>query len=226
MEERKFHKLITHIKKEIKSGELKNGSQIDPERILAENLNIGRSSIREGIKILEIIGLIESKRGGGNYITHDFKNMLCNPLSLAFELQQGKTRDVIELRKMLELSNVEFMIKRVTAEEIKQVEIIYDKMIDCNGLEELANLDKDFHLLMISFSKNILLTTIISAISELLETSMIASRNMVLEKFGKRQIDFDHKMILEALKNRDEEGLRNSLNIHFDNIDKSIENID
>ena len=74
MAERKFHKLIEHIKQEIKLGNLKNGSQIFPERTLAENLNIGRSSVREGIKILEIIGLIESKRGGGNYITNDFKN--------------------------------------------------------------------------------------------------------------------------------------------------------
>ncbi|MCS5421314.1 MULTISPECIES: FadR/GntR family transcriptional regulator [Psychrilyobacter] len=226
MEERKFHKLIEHIKKEIKSGNLKNGSQIYPERTLAENLNIGRSSVREGIKILEIIGLIESKRGGGNYITNDFKNMLCNPLSLAFELQKGKIRDVIELRKMLELSNAEFMIKRVTLEEIQQVEKIYEKMLNCNDIERLADLDRDFHLLMMSFSKNILLTTIISAISELLEESIIASRDMVLEKFGKEKIDFDHKKILESLKNRDEEGLKNSLRLHFDNIDKSLPNLD
>lgn len=226
MEERKFHKLIKHIKQEIKSGNLKNGSQIYPERTLAENLNIGRSSVREGIKILEIIGLIESKRGGGNYITNDFKNMLCNPLSLAFELQKGKIRDVIELRKMLELSNVEFMVKRVTLEEIQQVEKIYEKMLDCNDIAKLADLDRDFHLLMMSFSKNILLTTIISAISELLAESITASRGMVLEKFGKEKIDLDHKMILEALKNRDEEELKKSLSIHFDNIDKSIPNLD
>ena len=148
MEERKFHKLIKHIKQEIKSGNLKNGSQIYPERTLAENLNIGRSSVREGIKILEIIGLIESKRGGGNYITNDFKNMLCSPLSLAFELQKGKIRDVIELRKMLELSNVEFMVKRVTLEEIQQVEENYEKMLNCNDIEKLADLDREFHLLM------------------------------------------------------------------------------
>ncbi|WP_028857629.1 FadR/GntR family transcriptional regulator [Psychrilyobacter atlanticus] len=225
MEERKFHKLIKHIKQEIKSGNLKNGSQIYPERTLAENLNIGRSSVREGIKILEIIGLIESKRGGGNYITNDFKNMLCNPLSLAFELQKGKIKDVIELRKMLELSNVEFMVKRVTSEEIEQVEKIYEKMLSCNDIEKLADLDRDFHLLMMSFSKNILMTTIISAISELLEESIIASRDMVLEKFGKEKIDLDHKMILEALKDRDEEGLKNSLSIHFDNIEKSLPNL-
>jgi len=226
MEERKFHKLIKYIKQEIKSGNLKNGSQIYPERTLAENLNIGRSSVREGIKILEIIGLIESKRGGGNYITNDFKNMLCSPLSLAFELQKGKIKDVIELRKMLELSNVEFMVKRVTLEEIQEVEKIYEMMLNCNEIGKLADLDRDFHLLMMSFSKNILLTTIISAISELLEESMTASRDMVLEKFGKGKIDSDHKMILEALKNRDEEGLKNSLSTHFDNIDKSLPNLD
>jgi len=225
MEERKFYKLIKHIKQEIKIGNLKNGSQIDPERTLAENLSIGRSSVREGIKILEIIGLIESKRGGGNYITNDFKKMLCNPLSLAFELQNGKIRDVIELRKMLELSNVEFMIKRVTLEEIDQVEKICEEMLNCNDIEKLANLDKDFHLLMMSFSKNILLTTIISAISELLEESITTSRDMVVEKYGKEKIDLDHKMILEALKNRDEEELKNSLTIHFENINKSLPNL-
>ncbi|MGB6129544.1 MAG: FCD domain-containing protein [Psychrilyobacter sp.] len=226
MEERKFYKVIKHIKQEIKTGNLKNGSQIDPERILAENLSIGRSSVREGIKILEIIGLIESKRGGGNYITNDFKKMLCNPLSLAFELQNGKIKDVIELRKMLELSNVEFMIKRVTLEEIDQVEKIYEEMLNCNDIKKLANLDRDFHLLMMSFSKNILLTTIISAISELLEESITTSRNMVIEKFGKEKIDFDHKIILEALKNRDKEGLKNSLMIHFENINKSLPSLD
>ena len=64
--ETKFYtKVINYIKVKILSGELKNGDRLPSEREMAERLDVSRTSIREAIRTLEIMGLIESKRGSG-----------------------------------------------------------------------------------------------------------------------------------------------------------------
>ncbi|MDU5262981.1 MAG: GntR family transcriptional regulator, partial [Clostridium celatum] len=63
-----YTKVIKDIKEKILSGQLKNGDRLPSEREMAEKLEVSRTSIREAIRVLEIMGLIESKRGSGNYI--------------------------------------------------------------------------------------------------------------------------------------------------------------
>ena len=82
-----YTKVINDIKEKILSGELKNGDRLPSEREMAERLDVSRTSIREAIRTLEIMGLIESKRGSGNYITNSFGNSLFEPLSIMFMLQ-------------------------------------------------------------------------------------------------------------------------------------------
>ena len=224
MENKKSNILINYIKNEIHLGNLVNGDKIKPERVLATELGIGRTSVREGLKVLEIIGLIRSERGGGTYITANFNNMLVNPLSLAFELQSGNIEDVIEIRKMLEISHAPSLIKNITLGELKKLEDIYNEMISIDDTQRLDSLDKQFHFIMMSSSSNALLITLIHSISELLKHSISMSRKKVLLVYGKEKIDEDHKNILGALKEKNVEKLEKSLKIHFSYIEKSLKN--
>ena len=86
----------------LKSGELKRGDKLPSERELALRLNVSRTSVREAIKALETLGLVESKHGGGNYIKNDFEDILLEPLSIVFMLLGSNDSEILELRKVIE----------------------------------------------------------------------------------------------------------------------------
>ena len=99
----KVYKIIMkQIKDIVKSGELKRGDKLPSERELALRLNVSRTSVREAIKALETLGLVESKHGGGNYIKNDFEDILLEPLSIAFMLLGSNNSEILELRKVIE----------------------------------------------------------------------------------------------------------------------------
>ena len=94
--------VMEQIKDIVKKGEVKSGEKLPSERELGEKLEVSRASIREALKSLQILGLIESKHGEGNFINKNFENSLLEPLSIVFLLLGSKSEDVLELRKIIE----------------------------------------------------------------------------------------------------------------------------
>ncbi|WP_319370748.1 FadR/GntR family transcriptional regulator [uncultured Ilyobacter sp.] len=219
---RKYDIVIEYIKKGIKKGSIKYGDKLLPERVLAEKLHVSRSTVREGIKVLEIMGLVESKRGGGNYITDNFEKMLYNPITLMFSLQNGSYDDVHELRKMLEESTIELCVKRITDEEIAAMEEVHHRLLKSTDEAQMSLADLEFHSIIAKASKNPLIISILNSVSEILEGSVKTSRQRVIEKFGKNTIDKDHQAIVDALKKRDLEKSKKAIREHFEHIEKTI----
>ena len=79
-----YEKVIEQVKDLVKSGELKSGDKLPPERDLSEQLQVSRTSIREALRALEMLGLVETKQGEGNFIKTDFENSLVEPLSIVY----------------------------------------------------------------------------------------------------------------------------------------------
>ena len=71
--QRAYVRVIDYIKQEIRVGNLTIGSRLPPERTLAELLNVGRNSVREALRILEIMGIITSTQGAGHFIAGNFE---------------------------------------------------------------------------------------------------------------------------------------------------------
>ena len=77
-------------------------------------MGVSRTSIREALRVLETLGVIESKQGEGNFVCSNINKSLIEPLSLIFKLNNGTWMDVIELRQALELEAVRFASERIT----------------------------------------------------------------------------------------------------------------
>lgn len=219
---KKYDIVIDYIKNEIKKDRLKDGDKLLPERVLAEKLHVSRSSVREGIKILEIMGLIESKMGGGHYVSNNFQKMFYNPITLMFSLENGSFNDVYDLRKIIEESTIELCVERITDEELEELERVHGKLLESTGEAEMSVLDVEFHSIIAKASKNILITAILNSVSEILENSVKTSRLRVIEKFGKQTINNDHQAILDALKKRDVELAKKAIIAHFDHIETTM----
>lgn len=98
-----YVEIVRQLREMIKKDGLKAGDKIPSERELSERLNAGRSSVREGLRALELLGLIETRRGEGTFI-RDFRGNQLVQLLSTFILQDEKAKkDVVETKYMAEV---------------------------------------------------------------------------------------------------------------------------
>ena len=203
-----YEQVIEQIQEKIFYGEFKNGDKLPSERELSEQMGVSRTSIREDIRVLETMGVVESRQGEGNFICSNVNKSLIEPLSLIFKLNNGNWEDVIELRQALELETVKFASKRVTKEEADEMKFIINKMEEeinnQNRNEILVNLDQKFHNKIASISKNYLIECLFLTSSNLFEEFIDDARRKIVNKYSDERVLLNqHKEIYNAIISND-----------------------
>ena len=94
--------IIERIVNSIMSGELRRGEKLPSEEEFAERLGVGRSSVREAVKILEAMGIVEIRRADGTYIVDEFKGQMMNPLLLGLLMAEKSTADIVDFRLLVQ----------------------------------------------------------------------------------------------------------------------------
>ena len=94
--------IIDRIVSSIMSGELRRGEKLPAEEEFAERLGVGRSSVREAIKILEAAGIVEIRRADGTYIVDEFKERMMNPLLLGMLMADKSSADIRDFRILVQ----------------------------------------------------------------------------------------------------------------------------
>lgn len=195
-----YEMIMNQIKEIVKSGELKTGDKLPSERDLALKLNVSRTSVREAIKALSTLGLIESKHGEGNYIKSNFEDVLLEPLSIVFMLLGSNNNEVLELRRMIEPQASALAAKNISKEEIEELKRIMNELKESTDKKLCAKLDKEFHYIIAKASKNHLLSIIIFSISSLIEEYIDESK---IYDINKQEIIKEHSKIFDALVSND-----------------------
>jgi GntR family transcriptional regulator, transcriptional repressor for pyruvate dehydrogenase complex len=107
-----YIEIVRQLREMITADGLKSGDKIPSERELTERLNVGRSSVREALRALELLGLIETRRGEGTFI-RDFKGNQLVQLLSTFVLQDDKAkRDVRETKYFLEMDCLRIILQK------------------------------------------------------------------------------------------------------------------
>lgn len=144
-----YLEIVKQLKHIIEKNELNPGDRLPSERELSERLNVGRSSVREALRALELLGLIETKRGEGTYI-RDFKGHQLIPLLGGFLLQGEKSKqDVIETKALIEKDCLMLILnKRVSEQQLVKVldELDEDSTFDYFMMKLIALADN--HLIL------------------------------------------------------------------------------
>lgn len=226
MDKKAYEIVIGYTKNEILSGTLKQGQKLPPERELAEKLGVGRTSVREALRVMEIMGLIESIQGAGNYIASNFEKSITEALSMMYLLQKTSGQKLNEVRECLELKAAELAIDNITDEETKRLQEILLKMdsADSEGYE--ASLDKQLHYEVAAASGNEILLQMLNAISALVEGFIKDIRKSILsEAKNKARLKQIHRDIVAAIINKDKAAVRSSLTRHSKIIYENISEI-
>ncbi|OOM76121.1 HTH-type transcriptional regulator LutR [Clostridium puniceum] len=217
-----YDQVIEQIKSKIKSGEIKKGDRLPSEREMAESIGVSRTSVREAIRALEVVGLVESKQGAGNYIKTNFDNSLFEPLSVMFMLQESSVKEMYDLRETLELQCAKLSAENIEDNELALLTAIVDRMYIAGSEEESLELDIKFHYLIAKASRNVLLINVLDVISQLMDEFIQKSRMQILHEGNTKESLLEiHENLLRALKCRDESKVCNAMKEHFNLIRKS-----
>lgn len=218
-----YEQVVDQIKEMVRVGQIKKGDKLPTERVMAEELQVSRTSIREAMRALEVVGLIESRQGAGNYIREEFDDVLLEPLSIVFMLQNGTNKDIFELREVLELSTIFLSVMRISDEELKKLSELVERFKTSRDEEENVKIDSEFHSIIVKGANNVLITNLLEGVSELVDKFISEGRRAILSDEGNRGklLDFHEKIYL-AIKNRDAYSAYTHMQEHFQLIKENI----
>lgn len=205
----------------IKNGTMKPGDKLPNETEIAKKLGIGRSSLREALKILTVYGVVESRHGEGTFIVDNRARKFFS--LLGFEHNKENTKEFVELRKVIEVGNIISICGKLSEKQLAEVEVLVKVFEDKqkHTIDEYVQADADFHAKLISFSNNKMLIYINDMISDFREELL----NRIFEYDNiLNDARIAHRNILEALKKGDKaeciEAVTKHIDVTVDHINK------
>ncbi|MBR0390877.1 MAG: FadR family transcriptional regulator [Oscillospiraceae bacterium] len=196
--------LIEQITNAVINHELEPGERLPSEAELAEMYNVGKSSVREAVKVLQALGVIEVRRGDGTFICKEHAGDLFNPVLYQMMIQPSDLDKLYELRRIFEPSASILAVENATEEDIKKIEDRfqkYESLVKDN--RQTGKDDVAFHMSIYEATHNPYLIKIGEMILKLLEKS-IDSAN---KTFPEASVS-DHKKIFYAIKSKDINSIR------------------
>lgn len=218
-QQKSYRKVIDYVKKQILEGNLQLGGKLPAERDLSNLLGVSRNSVREAIRTLDVMGVISSQQGAGNYLTGNFQNNLVESMSMMFYLNQIDYQQISQLRRALEMQALILAIDNITDPEIAQLERILSQLEketeDINVI-----LDKQLHYNIAIASGNTLIINILQALSDLIDHFIYDLRSDILRTEDSRKIlNEAHDEMLKSIITRDKNLAYVAISKHFDIVD-------
>lgn len=213
-----YEQIVEQIQELILDGTFQKGDKLPPERELTTKLGVSRSSLREALKALEVLGLIESKQGEGSYISNNVNSTILKSISIAYKLNNGTIEDILELRHSLEIQAVRTAAIKATEDQIEELEAIVNKMENAADEEEQSQLDIEFHGKLIGMMNNVMFQIISESVSNLMQPFIKSIREIYREHDDYLKTYYfveQHRNVLDAIKERNPEKAVNLMMEHI-----------
>lgn len=199
-----YHQVIDNIRELVLKGELKPGEKLPSERELAEMYGVSRVPVREALKVLEFLGVVQNIRGDGVYIRKiQARDLLGN---IAFAVQDhdnGLLADLFEARSAIEVKAAQLAAMRRTDVEIEEMlDAVLDMERDLLLQRDASNSSYKFHLAIVKASHNQVLYRIHDNLADLLKLSR--KKSLGIKGHGPVALEF-HKQMLDAIRDKDAE---------------------
>ena len=206
----------------IRDGSFKISQKLPSERILAEMLHVSRPSVREALRAMEIIGLIEIRPGDGTVITNLNIGPFINTIAPLFLKREGFEVELLEFRSMLEVKAVELASKHITPEKADQLHEQIKKMkqaLDADDPDLGARADIEFHRLIFVLTDNIVLTKASECVVSILEISVRYARTLLLEDAANAEKLYrEHSGIYKAIRDGSAERAKKHMEEHLNSV--------
>ena len=200
---------------------MKPGDRLPTERELVARFGVGRSSIREAIKILKAIGIVRIVAGAGMFVGNGNLSLLAKPLSLGFLRGGRSTSELIEARRLLEVELAGLAAERASPEEVMSIK---DRLAEMRAhradVERYTESDIHFHLAVARGAHNEVLFDLLETLQHIIRKLMFKS---IEEVEGRPSSIDEHVPICEAIAAHDSAGARAAMNDHLEKVGRRFQ---
>ena len=189
----------------MRNKELKPGDRIPPEPELAASMGVARSSVREAIKILSYLGVLESKRSEGTFVCNGFQESMIDPMIYGIILNQDSFENLMELREMVEAGIMRLASQKYDEKDGRALEALLDQMKEIirsgsNEVDRFFEVDNQFHDLISQMGKNPLADKISRVVRTLTHAVRYDTVTTMINSGRGDELVAAHSQLLEMLK--------------------------
>jgi GntR family transcriptional regulator, transcriptional repressor for pyruvate dehydrogenase complex len=205
---------IEKIKAMIVSGTLRAGDRLPKEADLAAELGLSRSSLREAVKALSLVNILDVRQGDGTYVTSLEPTLLLEALSFIVDFHRDTTvLELLQVRRILEPAATALAAERASDAEISDLRKLLDSLGPEPAIEDLVANDLEFHRRIAASSGNSVLSSLVESMSAPTTRARIW-RGLTQAGVGARTLA-EHRAILDAMASRDPEAARSWATVHI-----------
>lgn len=205
---------IGKIKQLILSGQLRPGDKLPREKEFGVQLGLSRSSLREAVRALTLLGILRSRRGDGTYVTSLEPEQLMDTLSYVVDLLQDESIvEVYEVRRLLESAATSLAVARLNKASLLRMRDCMGRMENTSDVEKLVEADIEFHNIIASASGNAILTSLIDGMAS--RTFRARRWRGITEEGALDRTHAEHRAIYQAIMDRDPELARMAAAVHI-----------
>ena len=213
--------LAQRIRGMIQRGDYTQGDRLPPIMEMARRFGVGHPTIREALKKLETMGIVEIRHGSGVYVTRSDDVLLLASPGYSGTVTKKLLLDLIHTRIPLEMHSVSQAIKHATLEDLVELRRTLTTAGQNLGNDDVLNeVNMSFHRQIARASGNMVLTQLLDVLHDL----FTEEQRLILGIFGSRERDHqEHLAILDALEARDETLAVDRMRTHLEGVAESIE---
>ena len=187
----------------ILSGEMRPGDKLPSDRNLSALFGVGRTSVREALKVLSVLGLIDILPGQGTFIAANSSNFFITPLSWNFLMGERNVNHIIDVRNVLEIESAKLATQHASKSDLDELSYIFKRSSEAyldGNLQDFLDLDLDFHLAIAQCSQNPIIQSLLLTSRKLIR---YISKSGMVNFMQLKDIFEEHNLIYNAILSRD-----------------------
>jgi len=218
----KVHEEVAKQLEEMILKKLQPGDKLPAERELVEMLGVSRSSVRDAIRKLELMGLVEPRQGAGTVVRDFSTESVISPLAKVISHKRQLVSELLDFRKMVEPPLAARAATHASAEQIVAMEEILERHeAKVSGGHLAIKEDSEFHYSIATASGNSIVLKVLDVVMDMLRET----RSRSLQTQGRPEKSLaGHRRILGAIKRRDASAAEEAMRQHISNIEKIVLN--
>jgi DNA-binding FadR family transcriptional regulator len=206
------HDAAEHLRELVSSGALQPGDKLPSERELASRLGVSRPTLREAVRGLVIMGLLETRHGAGTFVVRTAP-LDGDAFTVTIDLQGAPIQELFEIRLLLEPSVTERATARITDAELAELREGLERMeATVADAQAFALIDAEFHRMVHVAARSATMLSLLDGIADL---SLRGRTISTVHASVRRRTLQEHRAILEALEDRDPVLAREAMAAHL-----------
>ena len=217
MEEDRYQDVCTYVRRLIEQGQLRPGDRLPTERALSQDLGVSRGTVRDGLRLLESMGVLESRQGSGNYLSNHMGQYLAQSLHFMLLFGEIDYQSINRMRRAIELQSYRIAIQTSTPEQVQGLWRIQEELERTRSAEK----DEAFHDAIIDLGGDPLMRIVSDALSDVIGHLITQFLTRGAQDLLHQTLD-THRRMIEYLEQRRVDAGCAAITRHYDIIDTEI----